>query len=85
LLAQPALRALRQQYTGAVIDMLVVKRSASLVSSYGIIDGVFVWERPLLKRLHIMLRLRSNRYDLVVNLRTMSCFLSALKMFFCSV
>jgi len=29
-----------------------------------------------------MLRLRSNRYDLVVNLRTMSCFLSALKMFF---
>jgi len=81
LLAQPALRALRQKYPQAMIDMLVVSRCAGLVRSYGLCDHVYICERHLLNFLPVLSNLRRSRYDLVVNMRTMVSWLGVIKMF----
>jgi ADP-heptose:LPS heptosyltransferase len=81
LLAQPALRALRQEYPHAVIDALAVGRCAGLIRSYGICNQVYVWDGAIMRVLPVLRNLRRSRYDLVINMRTMISRLAAMKMF----
>ncbi|MDD5729762.1 MAG: glycosyltransferase family 9 protein [Candidatus Omnitrophica bacterium] len=82
LLSQPALRALRQQYKGAVIDVLLVERAARLVGDYRIFDNIFIFRKNIFALSGLLLKLRKNKYDLAINMRTMLSWQSALKMFF---
>ncbi len=93
LLATPSLRALKQRYPDARLDVLVIPRSAEMVEGLPYIDRVrrldLADARPLrwlrdpaaLRRLlHALWSLRRERYDAALNLRTISSFSGALKM-----
>ena len=81
LLAQPALRALRQKYPQAMIDTLVVGRCAGLIRLYGLCDHEYIFGRNILSFLFVLGSLRHSRYDLVINMRTMISWPAAIKMF----
>jgi ADP-heptose:LPS heptosyltransferase len=81
LLAQPALRALRQKYPQAMIDTLVVSRCVELIRSYGLFDHVHICQRNIFGFLPVLANLRRSRYDLAINMRTMISWPGAIKMF----
>jgi ADP-heptose:LPS heptosyltransferase len=93
LLATPALRALRETYPLARIDLLVTPASAGLLDGWEVIDRVIVLDKYLfdypqqffkhpanLKRLQPLWRdLRDGDYDAVVLLHHLTLFFGRLK------
>jgi ADP-heptose:LPS heptosyltransferase len=93
LLATPALRALRETYPQARIDLLVTPASAGLLDGWEVIDRVIVLDKYLfdypqqlfrhpanLKRLQPLWReLRDGDYDAVVLLHHLTLFFGRLK------
>ncbi len=93
LLATPALRALRETYPQARIDLLVTPASAGLLDGWKVIDRVIVLDKylfdypqQLLKNPHNLLRLRSlwrdlrdGTYDAVLLLHHLTLFFGRLK------
>ncbi len=93
LLATPALRALRETYPQARIDLLVTPASAGLLDGWEVIDRVIVLDKylfdypqQLLKNPRNLLRLRplwhdlrDGRYDAVLLLHHLTLFFGRLK------
>ena len=93
LLATPALRALRETYPQARIDLLVTPASAGLLDAWEVIDRVIVLDKYLfdypqqflkhpanLKRLQPLWRdLRDGNYDAVVLMHHLTLFFGRLK------
>ncbi len=93
LLATPALRALRETYPQARIDLLVTPASAGLLDGWKVIDRVIVLDKylfdypqQLLKNPHNLLRLRplwhdlrDGNYDAVLLLHHLTLFFGRLK------
>ena len=93
LLATPALRALRETYPRARIDLLVTPASAGLLDGWEVIDRVIVLDKYLfdypqqllrhpanLKRLQPLWRdLRGGRYDAVLLMHHLTLFFGRLK------
>jgi heptosyltransferase-2 len=82
LLSLTALRALREKYREAVIDILVVSRTVELIKDTGFFNSIFVLSKKDKGFLSLLLQLRKNRYDVVVNMRTILSWFGALKLFF---
>src|ERR1700680_3290575 len=93
LLATPALRALRETYPQARIDLLVTPASAGLLDGWEVIDRVIVLDKYLfdypqqllrhpgdLKRLQPLWRdLRGGNYDAVLLMHHLTLFFGRLK------
>jgi heptosyltransferase-2 len=93
LLATPALRALRETYPQARIDLLVTPASAGLLDDWAVIDHVIVLDKylfdypqQLLKNPRNLLRLRpfwhnlrDGKYDAVLLLHHLTLFYGRLK------
>jgi lipopolysaccharide heptosyltransferase II len=93
LLATPALRALRETYPKARIDLLVTPASAGLLDDWDVIDNVIVLDKylfdypqQLLKNPRNLLRLRplwhdlrDGKYDAVLLLHHLTLFYGRLK------
>ncbi len=93
LLATPALRALRETYPQARIDLLVTPASAGLLDDWDVIDRVIVLDKylfdypqQLLKNPRNLLRLkplwndlRGGRYDAVLLMHHLTLFYGRLK------
>jgi heptosyltransferase-2 len=93
LLATPALRALRESYPQARIDLLVTPDSAGLLNGWSVIDNIIVLDKYLFDhpkqilthptnalRLASLLRtLRAGRYDAVLLLHHLTLFFGRLK------
>src|SRR5205807_9040773 len=93
LLATPSLRALRETYPKARIDLLVTPASAGLLDDWAVIDHVIVLDKylfdypqQLLKNPRNLLRLRplwhnlrDGKYDAVLLLHHLTLFYGRLK------
>lgn len=79
-LSLPAVRAIRAAYPDVRIDAVVFDRVAELARDAGLFAHVSVWPACPLRDLLLTMRLRRERYDLAVNMRTMVSAASALKM-----
>ncbi|GCE47117.1 heptosyltransferase-2 [Thermosporothrix hazakensis] len=93
LLATPALRALRESYPNARIDLLVTPDSAGLLNGWNAIDHIIVLDKYLfdypkqfikhpgnLKRLlHLLRPLREGRYDAVLLFHHLTLLFGRLK------
>jgi len=84
LLSAPALRALRNHYPYAYIEMLIVPRTAELAKGFVFIDSVSVlykrsnlWD--VLRSLATLIRLKRRHFDIAINLRTLVSKQSAQK------
>jgi ADP-heptose:LPS heptosyltransferase len=85
LISTPALRALKEHFSGARLYLLAVPRGAEVARSLAYVDKVFVFEanRPILKifsNLVNILELRKLKVDLAINMRTIVSGSSAAKM-----
>ncbi|MBU0605091.1 MAG: glycosyltransferase family 9 protein [Candidatus Omnitrophica bacterium] len=80
LLSLVSVRALRGAYKGATIDILVVDHVGEFAGTSGLFDDIFLYKTCIPKNLSLFMGLGQNRYDLVVNMRTMVSALGALKM-----
>jgi ADP-heptose:LPS heptosyltransferase len=93
LLATPALRALRETYPQARIDLLVTPASAGLLDGWQVIDRVIVLDkylfdypqqllknpRNLLRLLPLWHELRDGHYDAVILMHHLTLFFGRLK------
>ena len=93
LLATPALRALRESYPQARIDLLVTPSSAGLLDGWDVIDNVLVLDKylfdypqqllknpvNLLKLRPLWHTLRDGRYDAVLLMHHLTLFFGRLK------
>lgn len=93
LLATPALRALRESYPQARIDLLVTPASAGLLNDWSIIDNIIVLDKylfdhpkqiltqpgNLLRLAAIWRTLRAGRYDAVLLLHHLTLFFGRMK------
>jgi heptosyltransferase-2 len=93
LLATPALRALRESYPRARIDLLVTPASAGLLDAWEVIDNVIVLDKylfdypqqllknplNLLKLRPLWRHLRGGRYDAVILMHHLTLFFGRLK------
>jgi ADP-heptose:LPS heptosyltransferase len=85
LISTPALRALKEHFSGSQFYLLVVPRAAEICRNLDYVDKVFVFEadRPGLKvfsNLARILELRKLKVDMAINMRTMVTDSSAAKM-----
>ncbi|MBP7055766.1 MAG: glycosyltransferase family 9 protein [Candidatus Omnitrophica bacterium] len=81
LLSFPAVKALRQTYPGASIDIVVVERVKELALDLGLFSDVLVYRKNFLADLSLFVSLGRKGYDLGINMRTIVSFFSALKIF----
>src|SRR3954453_5975039 len=93
LLATPALRALRESYPQARIDLLVTPDSAGLLNGWSVIDNIIVLDKYLfdhpkqilthpanaLRLASLWRTLRAGRYDAVLLLHHLTLFFGRLK------
>lgn len=85
LLSTPALRAIKERYPDAAIDMMVVPRAAEVARSLSCIGEVFVFGICgiyVIKDILTLVGLRRKGYDLAVNMRTLVSRSGAEKMKF---
>ncbi|MCX5709035.1 MAG: glycosyltransferase family 9 protein, partial [Candidatus Omnitrophica bacterium] len=85
LLSTPALRALKQHFSGASLYLLVAKRVREAVKDLPYVDKIFILEigHPWingLANLRNLVGLRKQKIDLAINMRTLVSDSSALKM-----
>jgi heptosyltransferase II len=87
LISTPALRALKQHFTDSQIYVLVVPRAREVVMSLPYVDKIFsfypegLWSVFIIN-LDNIIRLRREKIDLAINMRTMGSRLSAWKIKF---
>lgn len=79
LLSLPAVRALRKRYQNVCVDILVTDRAGEVAAGSGMFDNIFLYTKRHLENIGLILKLRSNRYDLAINMRTIVNPISALK------
>ncbi len=88
LLSTPAIRALRNLYPEARISMLVTKTGYKLAKDFSFIDNIFIFEMKfggraslfeIINDIKILLKLRAEKFDLAINMRTMVTKKSAQK------
>jgi len=81
LLATPAVRALKTAFPDCRIDILLNGRCSAFMNSYRLFSSIHIYsERNLPGLLRLLWTLRRNRYDLLLNMRTMVSRSSAVKM-----
>jgi len=80
-LSIPALRAIKQKYHRAVIDIVVARQTLELAQEIKLFNRIFVYEKGIFKTVGLLLSLRKNKYGLAINMRTMASRFSSLKMF----
>ncbi len=82
LLSLPALKALRSSLPAAKISLLTVPRSAEVVRDFQFLDNIILFRRGLKNKFGLISTLRGIRPDLVINMRPLTSFISAIKMAF---
>ncbi|MBU0633433.1 MAG: glycosyltransferase family 9 protein [Candidatus Omnitrophica bacterium] len=89
LLSKPALKALRKKYPQAEIDMLTAHKVYEIACDFDFINRVFVFELEYGRKVsvfkmfgnfRVLTSLRSRKYDVAVNMRTLMSNKSAAKM-----
>lgn len=85
LLSTPALKALKNANPLARISILIVPRCYELVGEFTFIDDIFIFDKRLVpfglfKNFLLLCILRSNNYDLLINMRTLVSARSAVFM-----
>jgi ADP-heptose:LPS heptosyltransferase len=63
----PAFELLRSSLPQAKIYVLASEKNYKLVQNFSAIDGYFVYPRNFLKRISLILRLRKEQFDLIIN------------------
>lgn len=81
ILSFPAVRALRETYKKASLDILVIDRAMELALDSGYFDDVLCYKKRNPINIMLFLKLRRKHYDLAINMRTMVGCLSAIKIF----
>ncbi|MCM8796420.1 MAG: glycosyltransferase family 9 protein [Candidatus Omnitrophica bacterium] len=81
LFSSVAIKSLRELYKNSIFDILVVERIAEAAQELGLFDTVFIRHKGILNTARLLSRLRRRRYDLVVNMRTITDWIGAIKMF----
>ncbi|MBN1383312.1 MAG: glycosyltransferase family 9 protein [Elusimicrobia bacterium] len=76
----PALKALRNRFPEARLVLLTSSRTCSYASSYPFIDHVFGFDGRLRKLLPLILNLRKQRFDLMINFYDLDNWRGALRM-----
>ncbi|MCM8819319.1 MAG: glycosyltransferase family 9 protein [Candidatus Omnitrophica bacterium] len=76
LLSQPAIRALKNKFFDAELNLLVVRRVAEFLknTAYSFIDKVFIFEPNffgIINNLFTLFYLREKKFDLAINMRTL--------------
>lgn len=71
VLTLPVIGALREDFKGAVIDVIVGPRAAEVFDADPRIGSRYIYDKSasLASRIRLLARLRRNRYDLLVDLR----------------
>jgi heptosyltransferase-2 len=72
ILATPLLEALKHHYPDSTLDILVKKGNETLFRNHPFLNKVITWDKNRAKYLHLLdlcLRVRRERYDLVINLQ----------------
>lgn len=72
ILATPLLEALKHHFPGARIDVLVKKGNEGLFRDHPFLNNVLVWKKgpgKYINLLNLALKVRKEKYDLVVNLQ----------------
>jgi len=87
LLSTPALRALRSNYPGSKLFLLVIPRCKEMAESLEYIDGIFyfykgIFSGNLFRNIQTISFLRKQNFDLLINMRTLVSRKSALMMQF---
>lgn len=91
MLSFPALKALRDSYPGAEIDMLITPKSYEIANRMPFINKIFLFNMAyggiipffdLFKDAALLLRLRKQRFDIAVNMRTLASKKGAWKIIF---
>ena len=81
LLSQPALKALRQEFSASEISLLVTKKTYELAKNLSFIERVYKLDieygglvpiNKIITNLRTLLTLRCQNFDLAVNMRTLS-------------
>ena len=70
VVSTPALKLLRSTYPESRIDILLGEKNRRIGPLLPVVDEVLVWERHPVRLLRTVRRLRTARYDLVLNLHT---------------
>ncbi len=74
LLSSPALRALKKLFPEAKIYLLVFSRVLELVNELAYIDKTLIFQRnikDIFKNLNALFRLRKEKFDMAINMRTL--------------
>lgn len=82
LLSIPALRLLRASYKKAIISLLTIPRSIDVLTDFGYIDNIILFKPGLQNKISLSLTLIRSRFDMVINMRPLTSFLSSLKVAF---
>jgi len=80
LLSIPALRALRGFYKKSTITLLTTPRSVDLMKDYPYIDKIILFNPGLWQKLKLVFILSRLHFDLAINMRSLTSYLSSLKM-----
>ena len=79
ILTLPAIKAVREFYKDAEIDMVVNRNFVPFMEQSGLVNNVIVWNQ---KKLHPFFQLRKKKYDLAFDLTPASTFYSSLLLLF---
>lgn len=79
LLSLVAVAALRGAYGSATVDAMVVDRAREAAARSGLFNEVYAYKGGIAEKISLLNRLRGKRYDLAINMRTMTSALGALK------
>lgn len=94
VLSVPALKALRNKFPDAYIGLLVISRSAELISGIAYIDELFIWDSDYTnlfslvkkgvfwKTWDLVKELRNKKFDLAINLENIASWRGSFKMAF---
>lgn len=80
LLSYPALKSLRDYYANGKIVFLGVSRTLEAAADYGLFDEVVRFDFGLRKMIPLLFSLRKKRFDLAINMRSISSWQGAFKM-----
>jgi ADP-heptose:LPS heptosyltransferase len=74
ILSMPILIAMRRRYPQAEIDVLCSPRNFKILEDSGLADNLYVYQKSVSLLIRLIVSLRKNNYDLIINLVTHASF-----------